>query len=253
MNLRPKVVVIAGDGVNCERETALAFQMAGAQTNIVHINDLICARKLAQYQAMALPGGFSFGDDLGSGQVLGLKLKNYFKEDLLKFVENKSPIIGICNGFQVLTKLGLLPHPFEPRTVSLAPNEHGTFIDRWVKLSVTPNSPCIWTRGCPAQIEMPIRHGEGRVYISRENYEQVYGRLRKNVQIPLRYTENVNGSDDQIAGLCDPSGMIFGLMPHPEAFLSNLLHPTLGQTEAKWDKGQGLQLFENAINYIKEK
>ncbi len=248
--MKAKVLVLTGDGINCERETARAFELAGAEAKILHINDLLSAPKtLHSYQAFALPGGFSFGDDLGSGQVLALKLQSLLGAELKEYVARKNPVIGICNGFQALTKLGLLPEPFAPRTMALAKNDSGSFLDRWVHLTAEEKSICIWTKGL-SSLTLPIRHGEGKVTLLAGEEEIIHRKLIANGQIPLRYTEEVNGSFGRIAGVCDPLGLVFGLMPHPEAAISNLQHPQSSSLQNRDAPGVGLQIFENCVKYI---
>jgi phosphoribosylformylglycinamidine synthase len=204
---------------------------------------------------MAFPGGFSFGDDLGSGQVLALKLSLVMGDELKKFVSDKKPVIGICNGFQALTKLGLLPHPFGVRTMALARNSQGHFLDRWVELEAEKSSVCVWTRNLASEgaIALPIRHGEGRVAFTRGEEESVHRLLSQDGQIALRYTEDVNGSFARIAGVCDPTGLVFGLMPHPEAAVSRLLYPNSSRLENRDGEGIGLRFFRNCVTYLQEK
>lgn len=249
-----RVLVLTGDGINCERETARAFSLAGADPKIMHVNDLLENPKgIHHYEAMAFPGGFSFGDDLGSGQVLALKLSLVLGDELRTFVHAKKPVIGICNGFQALTKLGLLPEPFAPRTMALARNSHGHFLNRWVNLEVEKNSACIWTRNLEGAFPLPIRHGEGRVVFTRGEEEVIHRKLSQGGQVVLRYSEEVNGSYGRIAGVCDPSGLVFGLMPHPEAAVSLLQHPQSTRLEGRDGEGMGLKFFRNCVSYLKEK
>lgn len=249
----PKVLVLTGDGINCERETSRAFGLAGADPQIVHINDLLeNPASIHNYEAMAFPGGFSFGDDLGSGQVLALKLSLVLGDELQNFVENKKPIIGICNGFQALTKLGLLPEPFGPRTMALARNTGGSFLDRWVSLDVEKNTVCIWTKNLD-KFSLPVRHGEGRIMFTRGEEESMHRLLSQNGQVALRYGEDINGSYGRIAGVCDLNGLVFGLMPHPEAAVSMLQHPQSSRMENRFAAGAGLVFFQNCVNYLKEK
>ena len=249
-----KVLVLTGDGINCERETARAFSLAGGEAKIIHINDLLLdPKKLRDYQALAFPGGFSFGDDLGSGQILALKVNLVLGDELKLFVEQKKPVIGICNGFQALTKLGLLPDPFQPRTMALARNSSGNFIDRWVGLEVESNSVCIWTRNMDKTFPLPIRHGEGRVVFLPNEEESTHRVLTQRGQIVLRYTDEVNGSYKRIAGVCNSDGLVFGLMPHPEAAISQLQYPNSSRLENRAAPGVGLKFFQNCVDYLKEK
>jgi phosphoribosylformylglycinamidine synthase I len=251
-----KVLVLTGDGINCERETARAFALAGASPSIVHINDLLAKpSSIHEYEAAAFPGGFSFGDDLGSGQVLALKLGLVLGDELQKFVAAKKPVIGICNGFQALTKLGLLPEPFGVRTMALARNSQGHFQDRWVDLEAEKASVCMWTKNLAGEgaFALPIRHGEGRVVFTRGEEEGVHRKLSQNGQIALRYSEDVNGSFARIAGVCDPTGLVFGLMPHPEAATSRLLYPNSTRLDNRTGEGIGLRFFRNCVTYLEEK
>jgi phosphoribosylformylglycinamidine synthase len=245
--------VLTGDGINCEKETAHAFELASGQTKIIHINDLLSRpQQLHEYQGFALPGGFSFGDDLGSGQVLALKLQSQLGNELQEYISRKNPVIGICNGFQALTKLGLLPEPFAPRTMALARNTSGEFMNRWVSLGVEESSVCVWTKGLTA-LSLPIRHGEGKVTLLAGEEEKIHRKLISNGQIPLRYTEEVNGSFARIAGVCDPLGLVFGLMPHPEAAVSLLQHPQSSAMKNRSGAGLGLKIFENGVAYMRGK
>jgi Phosphoribosylformylglycinamidine (FGAM) synthase, glutamine amidotransferase domain len=241
MSITPKFLVLWGDGINCENETARAVELAGGVAVKMHVNDLLeNPTRLHDHQALVIPGGFSFGDHLGSGQILALKLENVLKDELLKFVK-KFPVLGICNGFQTLTKLGLLPDADFQRSCALVKNEQGHFIDRWVTVEANGQSPCIWTKNLPKQFVLPIRHGEGR-FVCRE--EKVLSRLQKNNQVVLTYTEDVNGAQARIAGVCDPSGLVFALMPHPEAALHEWHLPFKGEA---W----GLEFFKNAVNFLR--
>ncbi|MGZ3670508.1 MAG: phosphoribosylformylglycinamidine synthase subunit PurQ [Bdellovibrionota bacterium] len=251
-----RVLVLTGDGINCERETSRAFGLAGADPAILHVNDLLeNPSRLHDFEAIAFPGGFSFGDDLGSGQVLALKLSLVLGDELRQFLEAKKPVIGICNGFQAITKMGLLPEPFGVRRMALARNSSGSFLDRWVGLDVEKASVCIWTRNLHAEgpIELPMRHGEGRVVFAKGEEESIHRQLSHAGQIALRYTEDVNGSHGRIAGVCDPTGLVFGLMPHPEAAVSLLQHPRSTTFEKRDAEGVGLKFFKNCVSYLKEK
>ena len=249
--MKPLFIIVSGDGINCERETAAALIQAGGNSKIVHINDLLENPKMLETaEGLAIPGGFSFGDELGSGQIMALKIRHKLGAAFFGMVEKKKPIIGICNGFQVLVKLGLLPFPAEEeRRVALAANESGKFIDRWVSLDVNPKSVCLWTKDLPlSSLELPIRHGEGRIVFRRGEEEAIYQTLVKQGQIPLTYKEDVNGSHGRIAALTDPSGVVLGLMPHPEAFVSRATYRSPQQDAAV--KGDGLFVFENIIKYL---
>ncbi|MEC8623974.1 MAG: phosphoribosylformylglycinamidine synthase subunit PurQ [Bdellovibrionota bacterium] len=261
---KPHFLVLAGDGINCEQETKLGFEKAKAKTTIIHINELLDRPKLLRdYQGLAFPGGFSFGDELGSGQVLALKCKRGLKDELNLFVEKESPIIGICNGFQTLLKLGLLPFPGEKREVGLAPNREGTFQNYWVKLKAPPSkSVCHWTEGIfdgdeSCEFELPLRNREGRITLKKGSEDKIYNKLLKNGQIPLQYSDQLRPlakfQHESIAGLCDPKGLIFGLMPHPEASLFEATHRIHYKKRCKDpdQKAWGQKIFDNIVGHLK--
>ena len=267
----PKVAVLFGFGINCDHETAAVFEMAGAVAERVHVNRFVNGEKdLSEFQILAVPGGFSFGDHLGSGRLLGNRMRFAMREQLSAFAAAGKPIIGICNGFQVLVKTGLLPGKEIPdfvQTASLTLNNSGRYEDRWVTLEFDEESPCIWTKNI-TRLECPVRHGEGRfVMPSTQDLDE----LDSNNQLTVRYVdpstepgkgitdENLpfplcpNGSIRNIAGICDPTGLIFGLMPHPEAAYASFLHPHHTRKEVEESiEGAGMQLFRNAVEYAKE-
>lgn len=266
--MRPKVILLTGFGINSEEETAVCFQWAGADTEIVHINDLIDGSKnLNNYQIMVLPGGFSYADDTGSGNAVANKLKNNLKDQVLEFARSDKLVIGICNGFQMLANLGLAPAldgKYGERQVALMHNNTARLQCRWVNLKVH-SQKCIWTRDIDT-IRMPISHGEGNFYTDAETLAA----MQANDQIALRYIlpdgspanghfpENPNGALDDIAGICDPSGRIFGLMPHPErnnSFTNEETWPLekeklIRNGQALPEKGAGLKIFENGVKYF---
>ena len=244
-------LVLTGDGINCAKETAWGFELAGGTASIVHIGDLLNhPEQLLLFDGLALPGGFSFGDDLGAGHIMALKIRHGLGDWFTRFIAKGAPIIGICNGFQVLLKLGLLPNMNEPRTMALAPNLQGVFIDRWVELKRPSHSVCKWTEGLQ-RLTLPIRHGEGRIVFADDKEEQCFSALWSRGQVALQYINDVNGSHKEIAGICDPTGLILGLMPHPEANLFAVHHPTIQQNiqQNMFDKAVGAQLFTNIIRY----
>ncbi|PIW35256.1 MAG: phosphoribosylformylglycinamidine synthase, partial [Candidatus Nealsonbacteria bacterium CG15_BIG_FIL_POST_REV_8_21_14_020_37_12] len=215
---------------------------------------------LRDYQILAIPGGFSFGDDIGAGKVLATKIKYNLAAEFSEFIKKGKLIIGICNGFQVLVKLGILPGfngNYDRQEVTLTFNDSGRFEDRWVCLKINQKSKCIWTRGIE-RLYLPARHGEGK-FVSRE--EKIRERLISQNRIVAQYMDdkgnlagypwNPNGSELNIAGICDETGRIFGLMPHPEAFLFPQNHPRW--TREKIQEGEGLKIFKNAINFVKNK
>ena len=195
-----------------------------------------------------MPGGFSFGDELGSGQLLALKIRAQLGDIFRDFTARKKPVIGICNGFQVLVRLGLLPFPDAPRAASLAVNSHGEFMNKWADLKTDSSSVCLWTKDME-DISLPVRHKEGRIVLTPGAEKDVYKMLVKNGQIPLRYAADINGSYERIAAICDPSGLILGMMPHPEAFVFQATGKQRHHNPL--EKGAGLQLFENILRYLK--
>lgn len=245
---QPKFLILSGDGINCENETAFAFERAGGKSEVVHINNLLEDPSiLNDYQGMAFPGGFSFGDELGSGQVLATKIRHGLLEQIHKFVEDEKLIIGICNGFQVLTKLGLLPDHSKERTVALAPNNHGQFLNKWVGMNPI-SKKCIWTQDLDS-LELPARHGEGRIVFTQGKEETIYSNLLENEQIVFKYTEDINGSYEKIAALCNPKGTVLGMMPHPEAALFEVTARMKGKDPLQ--TSPAMKMFENAIDYYK--
>ncbi|MBF0302137.1 MAG: phosphoribosylformylglycinamidine synthase subunit PurQ [Desulfamplus sp.] len=268
-NRRVKVLVLTGFGLNCDIETAHAFETAGAQAHRIHINSLISGKvDLDDFHILAFGGGFSWGDDHGAGVIQALKLKNHIGEKILSFVNQGKLVIGICNGFQTLVNLGLLPgidKDYQTRSVALTWNDCGNFRDQWVNLSINPDSPCVFTKGLISEkfIELPIRHAQGKFVAEKSVVE----RLIANNQVVLRYAdENPNGSVYEIAGICDSSGHIFGLMPHPEAYNHYTNHPDWtrkaeqikrnANKAGKEDKlsnidvTQGMKIFINGVNYM---
>jgi phosphoribosylformylglycinamidine (FGAM) synthase-like amidotransferase family enzyme len=245
MSNKPRVLVITGDGINCERETAQAFELAGFEAEIRHLNDLIAERiKLdmlsSRYSALALPGGFSFGDDLTSGKVLALKIQHGLGWDLPTFVSRGGLVIGICNGFQALIRMGAFG-----KDISITHNVQGKFLDTWVKV-MPAGTKCAWLKGM-GTVDLPIRHGEGRIVIASSRPKEVLGKMERLGMLCLKYDENPNGSDENLAGLCDATGRIFGLMPHPEAFVRWTAYPEWTTAPGRASApGQGLMFFENA-------
>jgi phosphoribosylformylglycinamidine synthase len=242
---RPRALVVTGDGINCGTETMQAFVLAGFDAEIRHLNDLIVEKvgldELSKrYQAVAFPGGFSFGDDLTSGKVLALKIRHQLKWNLATYAERGGLAIGICNGFQALIRMGVFG-----KDISITHNSHGKFIDRWIKASPT-SSRCVWLRGI-GNMDLPVRHGEGRIVISPSRRVEILGKMELHGMACLRYEEDHNGSEERLAGLCDQTGRVFGLMPHPEAFVRWTAHPEWTAQPARASApGQGLAIFENA-------
>ncbi len=252
--MQPRVLILHADGTNRDLETAQAFELAGAQPEIAHLNQLRDhSRRWTDYQILAIPGGFSYADTLGAGRLFALDLKAFFADEVKRFIDGGKPVIGICNGFQALVKSGLLPFPQEQVCATLSFNERGHFECRWVTLA-PQSQTCLWTRGLEL-IECPVAHGEGN-FVPRD--AAVFRGLLAGDQVALRYVRpdgtvadgaypfNPNGSAADIAGICNPQGNVLGLMPHPEDHCKPFQHP-------RWTRGEsgrmGLALFENGVRY----
>jgi phosphoribosylformylglycinamidine synthase len=271
MGKQVKSIVITGYGTNCEMEMAHACKLAGSEVvDIVHMSEILCGKKrLDDYHFLNLPGGFLDGDFLGSAKVAAIRFlrapishtNERLFDQLLRFINDGKLILGVCNGFQLQVKLGLLPAldgRFGTQTVTLTYNDSGRFEDRWVYLKVNPASPCVFTRGIEG-LYLPVRHGEGK-FLPRD--EKVLREIREKNLIALQYSDsdfkepafsypaNPNGSVLAIAGICDETGRIFGLMPHPEAYLHRTNHPRWTREELP-EEGAGLALFKNAISFIR--
>ncbi len=251
--MKPHACIIRTAGTNCDRELAYAFEMAGASTETVHLNALIDRPDMInRVDLIGFPGGFSYGDDIAAGRILANRLRHQLLKPLQNAVKRHVPIIGICNGFQVLIKLGLLPNPVQAcQVATLADNTCGRFIDRWVPLQVDPQSSCIWTTELD-HFELPIAHGEGR-FTAPEN---ILDEFEQMGQIAIRYADsqsNPNGSQREIAGISDPSGLILGLMPHPERYTAPTHHPQWTRHEAEQlaQTPVGLRFFQNAVEYAR--
>jgi phosphoribosylformylglycinamidine synthase subunit PurQ / glutaminase len=280
---KPRACILRSAGTNCDRETAFAFSMLGCETELVHINKFIEGKKsLAEFHILALPGGFSHGDDIAAGKILANELRFKLAGPLREFVASGKLMIGICNGFQILVKSGLLPGSLHlGQEASLIINDSGSFQDRWVYLksekAKTPHVKCVWTEGLPEVIYLPIAHGEGKFVVKDET---VLKRLKQNGQIVFRYSSaqgelkgyNPNGSLENIAGICDPTGRILGLMPHPERHIGRFQHPRwFGGRDAvvscqrpRWSEardckvgrskeksGDGLLILKNGVDYVR--
>ncbi len=306
-NDQVKVIVLRAAGTNCNEETAFAFHYFGAQVEQVHVNRLMNQEKtLEDYHILALPGGFSYGDDIASGKILANELRLRLGDDIRRFIDEGKLIIGICNGFQTLAKAGILPGfrdaafaggfidlsttkskevvntAFSSREersntslpsvfgrekasrqdATLTYNDSGKFEDRWIHLK--PSGRCVWTEGIKDAIFLPVAHGEGK-FVPRD--EAVLKRLKDNGQIIFRYLtpdgrkgaypQNPNGSVDDIAGICDETGRVFGLMPHPERHFRMTQHPYWTRLKGGAGRalpllGDGAKIFENGIEYVKK-
>lgn len=250
--MKPKVLIIRTAGTNCDKETEFAFETAGAETFLQHINYVKERNNLADYQIICIPGGFSYGDDLGAGKILSLELNYWLKDQLKAFIDKGGLILGICNGFQVLVKTGILPDLDFKQKITLTLNDSGRFEDRWVYLRVESSS--VWLREMPKLISLPIAHGEGKFYTENS----ILDKIEAGGQVALRYTDkmanladypfNPNGSINHIAGITDSTGRILGLMPHPERCIFKHHSPFWKEKEVF---PFGEKFFKNAVTYFK--
>jgi len=265
--MKPKVLIFSGYGLNSEEETAYGFKLAGAEAKIIHINDIVDNLvKIKDFQILAFPGGFSYGDDTGAGNAYSNKIRNHLWESIEKFVRDDKLAIGICNGCQIVSNLGLVPafeKKYGDRQAAMVNNDSARFVTRWVDLKITTESP--WLKGID-EISLPIAHGEGKFFADEANLKK----LRSNKQIALKYIKgnmstylelvaNPNGSVDDIAGIIDKTGRILGLMPHPERGMFFVQRPDSGLLKEKYRRdskklpkfSDGIKIFKNAVNYFK--
>lgn len=261
----PRVLVLRAAGINCDEETAAACELAGGAAERVHINRLAAGEvRLADFAALVIPGGFSYGDHVGAGKLLAVDLQHRLGDDLRAFVASGRPVLGICNGFQVLVKAGLLPHApssdraSAPQTVTLTHNARGHYECRWTRLLANPASACLFTRGLSAPFALPVGHGEGRFVAA----DETLALLAERGQIALQYVDadgaptgsypaNPNGSAAAIAGICNPAGNVFGLMPHPDRAYLPQLHPDWLRSGGARQAGDGLAIFSNMLAYVR--
>jgi phosphoribosylformylglycinamidine synthase len=271
----PRVLILRAPGTNCDGETAHAFQLAGGRHDVLHINRLLEDPSLyTQYQILCIPGGFSFGDDIASGRILANLIRHHLADAMREFKAAGKLILGICNGFQVLVKSGILldDDPQHGPPATLAWNQSGRFEDRWINVNVE-GLKCVFLAGIEAMY-LPVAHGEGRFVVRSP---QVLDELQQANQLVLRYSsaqaqltetdasapqpssltshqlpypENPNGSEGNVAGVCDSTGHIFGLMPHPERHVDPTQHPRWTRGEAK-TPGDGFRVFENAVAFFR--
>lgn len=271
MPRKVKAIILTGNGTNCEMEMAQACKMAGADVaDIVHISELLCgSKRLNDYAFLNLPGGFLDGDDLGSAKAgvnrflhAPIRERDEMLFDQLKtFIHSGGLILGVCNGFQLMVKLGLLPaiNGRIEQSATLTFNDSGRFEDRWVYLKAEPESPCIYTKGADI-LYFPVRHGEGKFIARNRTILNQMERKKlcalkychENGRVTMDYPQNPNGSQNAVAGICDETGRLFGLMPHPEAYLHRVNHPRWTR-ESLPEDGGGLLLFRNAVQFIRGK
>ena len=250
-----RTLILRAPGTNCDVETAFAFEQAGAEASLVHVNRLIRGeQKLSDYQIMVIPGGFTYGDDIAAGKILANELRLGLGEDIQRFVDDGGLILGICNGFQALVKTGILPGPMDssaPR-LTLINNDSGKFECRWVYLSVNKQSPCVFTRGMDS-LYLPVAHAEGKIVADPKilsELDVVLYYTDEQGSTDAGYPDNPNGSVGNIAGICDTSGRIFALMPHPERHIRGTQHPQWTRHGAR-QYGDGFQIFLNAVKWAK--
>lgn len=262
-----KVIVLRTAGTNCDQEAAFAFEKSGAEVKAVHINELFSGRvNLKDFHILAIPGGFTYGDDIESGRILANELRLGLGEDLARFISDGKLMIGICNGFQVMVKAGILPGPLDPneetkpdfqQKTTLINNDSGKFEDRWCYLK--PQGKSVWTEGLDPIVYFPVAHAEGK-FVPKD--QKVLEKLQANDQIAFRYCDPKggkpvypqipNGSVDAIAGITDRTGRILGLMPHPERHFLFTQHPFWTRLPKKDGYGQGAKIFENGVQYVKK-
>jgi len=246
-------MVLRAPGTNCDLETAFAFEQAGSETELVHIGQVIQGRqRLSGFQIMVIPGGFSYGDDLGAGKVEANEIRLKLAGDIEKFIASGFLIMGICNGFQTLVKAGVLPGSKDINRLTLTNNDSGRFECRWVRLAANPSSRCVFTSGIE-RMYLPVAHGEGKIVADADTISSLDTALYYTDEQGNRgagYPHNPNGSMNDIAGLCDATGRIFALMPHPERHIRTSQNP--GWTRDGRDgPGDGLKIFQNAVEWIK--
>jgi phosphoribosylformylglycinamidine synthase subunit PurQ / glutaminase len=272
-----KALVLTGYGLNCDYETDYALKIAGADSERVHINELIGFPKgderlnLDHYHILVLGGGFSWADDHGAGVIMATRLRYNIGEQIEEFIGQGKLVLGICNGFQALVNLGLLPGiggDYRSRRVAVTYNDSGNFIDTWVRIKVREDTTCVFTKGI-STIELPVRHGEGKFFAEQSMIEELF----KHSQVAMQYADaqgnlargawplNPNGSLQDIAGICDSTGRIFGLMPHPEAYNHYTNHPDWTRKreqlaragkKVEQEEGEGITIFRNGVAYIRE-
>lgn len=256
------VAILRTDGTNCDQETYFAFKLAGGSPEMVHVNDLFNKRQILQkFQILVLPGGFSYGDDILSGKILAIELLYRFNEEIKSFIKDGKLILGICNGFQMLVRMGLLPGGGgAAEKATLIFNDSAHFECRWIRLRIE-ESPSIFTYGLEGRfIELPVAHGEGKfvarnqkILDSIENQKLVSFRFaHADGGVATDYPANPNGSIHAIAGISNASGTILGLMPHPERYVKFTQHPNWTRQRPWMKKGDGLMIFQNAIDYARK-
>ncbi len=257
--MKPKVLVLKADGTNRDVEMAYAFELAGGDARIVHVNELRSGKeKFNDYQILVFPGGFAYGDDIVSGKILAIELTSFFKKELEKFIERKdTAILGVCNGFQVLVRTGLLPfRSLGGMDVTLTNNDSGHLECRWIKAKINSKSSCKFFKGFENQIiDYPVAHGEGKFFTDEKTLKEIeeknlvaFRYVDEKGNPTQEYPKNPNGALHAIMGITDTTGRILGMMPHPECFIRAEQHPNWRRGKVKVD---GLPLFENIVQFVK--
>ncbi|MFN6130325.1 MAG: phosphoribosylformylglycinamidine synthase I [Planctomycetota bacterium] len=258
---KPRVLIVRAPGTNCDVETEYAFELAGAETQRLHVNQIIDHPRLAaRFQILGCPGGFSYGDDIAAGRIAAVQWQTRLSDTLAQFRSEDRLVLGICNGFQIMMRLGIFfDEDIDQTPATLTWNRQARFETRWVHLK--PESDhCVFLRGI-SEIYLPMAHAEGRFLMRDATTQQ---KLKGDSQIALRYCDpqgmtgdtelpfpwNPNGAQWNVAGICDPSGRVFGLMPHPERFLFPMNHPQWTRMASLPEHGDGLKLFRNAVTYF---
>lgn len=257
----PKVCILKADGINCDEETVNAFAIAGGKPKTIHVNELRSREEdLHNYQILAIPGGFSYGDDIVSGKILALELNSYLGDQINEFVERqKGLVLGVCNGFQVLVRTGLLPFgTMGEMEATLSPNDSGHFECRWINLKIEDENNCVFLDGMNNTVSYQVAHGEGKFFamepeLRRAEAERlVVFRYSDEAGNPTQeYPLNPNGSLNAIAGITDPTGRILGLMPHPERFIRMTQHPNWRRMPVDFIP-QGLQVFQKMVAHASQ-
>lgn len=257
MKNKPNVCILRTDGTNCDQELFYAFEKAGGISEMVHINELRSKKKsLRNFQILALPGGFTYGDDVASGKILAVELISFFKDTLSEFVEKKGFVFGVCNGFQTLVRTGLLPfNSLGDMNVTLTHNDSGHFECRWIRIK-SENSKASYLNELPI-LEIPVNHGEGKFFADKKTIKKiedqnliVFRYVDSNGNPTMTYPDNPNGALNAIAGITDNTGRILGLMPHPEKFVDNTQNPNWRRND--FGKPHGLLFYEKIIQFVKE-
>ena len=263
----PTALIITTAGINCDRELGFAFELAGAKAEFVHLNALMAEPQIVdRFQLIGVPGGFSYGDAIAAGRIAAQLMRKTLYPVFVRAIKRGVPIITPCNGFQIAAQMGLLPGPelgqswpqgAPTPTIGLAQNASATFVDRWCSIEIPANTRCIWTQGIEPDAStglLPVAHGEGRFV---PESDELLNRLEENGQVALRYVEgdSPNGSAGNIAGICDATGLVFGLMPHPERYTQWTLHPWWTRLDERQKAGEplGLRMFRNAVAHVKHR